>query len=149
THRRTGGQRIELAGPAQRLAHLAGQLLIAEGLADVIGDPGLNRLYHVFLVATAGDHDERHAFQTILRTAPIKQLKAGHFRHLPVAEDQVEAFTIKHLLGLATVHRLLDANAGEMPTQPFLDQITDERRIIHHQHTDLVHHSLLPEWTPA
>ncbi|MNH23003.1 hypothetical protein D3C79_828810 [compost metagenome] len=114
-------------------------MLVGERLAYKIGNTRLDRLNHVLLVATAGHHDERQGLHRLLLATPGQQLKAGHFRHFPVAQDQIEGLTAQQGLGLATVDRVFDHNTGEVVTQALLDQIANERRIIHNQHTDFTH----------
>jgi len=66
----------------------------------------------------------------------------GHLGHFPVAENQVETLATQQLLGLAAIDGLLDDDAGELTAQALLDQVADERRIIHHQYADFAHRSL-------
>ena len=127
-----GRQGFQLAAAAQGLLDLGHQLVIGEWLADVVRHPGLDRLDHVLLVAATGDHDERGSLEVFLGTAPGQQFEAGHLRHLPIAEDQVDVLPTEQLLGLAAVHGLLDMKAGEVVAQPFLHQISDEGGVIHH-----------------
>ncbi|MNG35112.1 hypothetical protein D3C84_1217770 [compost metagenome] len=79
----------------------------------------------------------------VLLAAPGEQFKPRHLGHFPVAEDQVDAGAGEQLLGLASVDRLFDADAGEVVAQPLLQQIAYEGRVVHHQHVDLAHRLLL------
>ncbi|MCY1172019.1 hypothetical protein D9M73_121450 [compost metagenome] len=123
----------------QRLLDLGDQLLVGERLADVTGNSGLDRLDNVLLVATAGDHHEGHCFEGVLLAAPGQQFQAGHFRHFPVAQDQVEGFLGQHGLGLSAIDRVFNPHAREIVAQALLDQVTNERRVVHDQHIDLTH----------
>ncbi|MCY1450821.1 hypothetical protein D9M71_676570 [compost metagenome] len=114
-------------------------MLVGERLADKIGNPRLDRLDDVFLVTTAGHHDELQVFQRRLLTAPGEQFQAGHFRHLPVAQHQVERFLAQHGHGLATVDRVVDDHAREGIAQALADQVTDKRGVIHDQHIHFTH----------
>ena len=73
--RGAGHQRLQLADLVQGFLYLGQQLLIGERLADEVRNTGLNRLNDVFLVATAGHHDERHVLQAFLLTAPGQQFE--------------------------------------------------------------------------
>ncbi|MNE41250.1 hypothetical protein D3C80_1353110 [compost metagenome] len=137
--RRPGHHSLELADLVQGLLDLGQQLLVGEGLADEVGNAGLDSLDHVLLVATAGDHDEGHRLEAVLLSAPGEQLQARHLRHFPVAQDQVERLAREHGLRLAAIDRVFDSHSRKGITQAFLHQVTNERRIIHNQHTDLTH----------
>ncbi|MNN52356.1 hypothetical protein D3C81_1670490 [compost metagenome] len=123
----------------QRLLDLGDQLLVGERLADVTGNAGLDRLDDVFLVAAAGHHHEWHAFEAVLLAAPGQQFQARHLRHFPVAQHQVKCFPGQQRLSLAAVDRVFDAHARKIVAQAFLHQVTNERSIVHDQHTDLTH----------
>ncbi|MNT55801.1 hypothetical protein D3C72_1930670 [compost metagenome] len=114
-------------------------MLIGERLADKVGDARLDRLNHILLVTTAGHHDERQGLHRLLLSAPGQQLQPGHFRHFPVAQDQVKGFASQQSLGLAAVDRVLNDNPREIVAQALLHQVANERRIIHNQHTDFTH----------
>ena len=123
----------------QGLFDLVQQLLVGERLAHVAGNARLNRLHHVFLVATASHHHERHGLQVRLLAAPGQQLNAGHFRHFPVTQHQVEGFAHQDGLRLFAVHRIFDLDSGEVIAQALLHQVANKRGVIHHQHTDFTH----------
>src|SRR5690606_30770655 len=136
---RSATQLLQLATALQGLADLGYQLFVAERLADIVTDAGLNGLNHVVAVAATGDHDEGGLLLTGLRPQPLEQLQTAEFRHFPVTENQVECHAPEHLSGLAAVYRLFDLQPGKMTAQRLLDQVADEGCIIHHQNGHICH----------
>ncbi|MNP01173.1 hypothetical protein D3C76_929770 [compost metagenome] len=142
--RRSSGRRpshacIELADLVQGFLDLGQQLFVGERLADKVGNAGLDSLNHVFLVATTGDHDERHCLEIVLLSAPGEQFKARQLWHLPITQHQIKRFAREQRLGFATIDRVFDNHAGKGVTQTFLYQVADKRGVIHNQYTDFTH----------
>ena len=103
----------------------------------------MNRLHHVLFVTATGDHDKRDDLQSILLAAPGEQFQAGHFRHFPVAQNQVNRLTRQHLQGFAPVHGFLDLDTWKVIAQTLFHQITDKGCVVHYQHADFAHRPLL------
>jgi len=82
--------------------------------------------------ALGGEEEDEHVMRQVQPAHPAAQLQAVHVRHVPVGDEEVRAFRLHGLQGLAPVAHL--AHAVARPLQPRREEPQHHRVVVDQQH---------------
>ncbi len=127
----------------EHFVDLGDQAFRLERLAEIIADARLHCLDDKVALAAAGDHDKRHGGMLRMRAQPEQKLLAAHFRHFPIARNQVEALGFQQHLGAHRSAPAYSANlaAGIGVAQLFFHHVADKRGVVDDEKFERLHRS--------
>ena len=131
--------RRRLCGAAEQRLDARDELLLAEGLHDVVVGAGLEAADPLELVAAGREHQDGHGRHV---ADAVEDVPAVELRHGDVEHDEIGPPGVELAKPLAPVRGVVDGDSGAL--EEGHDELTDVVVVVHDEHAGFAHTSFIP-----